>query len=278
MILPNLKDYLKGELSEKEAQLFRRAFDVIGDVAVIEVPRELTRKEKVIAAAVLTRHKNIKSVYKELGGRKGKLRLQKLKWLAGEKGTETIAVENGVRLKLDVERVYFSPRMSGERKRIYQQVKKGESVLVMFSGAAPYVVEIAKHTAAKAVYGVEVNRVAHKYAVENAKLNKVEPKTRLFCGDVKKILPQLKLKFDRIVMPLPKGARAYLGLAFSYIKRNGIIHFYDFLPEEEIPDAATQKLTAAAKKLNRKVKIINVVKCGQLAPRAYRVCVDAVIY
>lgn len=272
--MPNLRDYLKGKLTEKESRLFRRAFDIVGDIAVVEIPRELAKKQKAIAAAILEMHKNIKSVYMELGGRKGKLRLQKLKWLAGEKGTETVAAENGIRLKLDVEKVYFSPRMSTERKRIYQQVKKGESVLVMFSGAAPYVVEVAKLTGAKAVYGVEINRVAHKYAVENAKLNKVEAKTRLFCGDVNKIVPQLKLKFDRIVMPLPKGAEAFLGIALAAAKKNATIHFYDFEKEEDIPTAAVAKVKAAAAEAKRKVRIVGVVKCGQLAPRAYRVCVD----
>ncbi len=263
---------MEGSLTEAESRMLRRAFDVVGDIAIVEVPRGLWKKQKLIANAVLSQHKNIRAVYKELGGRKGKLRLQKLQWLAGEKRKETVAAENGVRLKLDVEKVYFSPRMSSERKRIYQQVKKGEIVLVMFSGAGPYIVEIAKLTSAKAVYGVEVNRVAHKYAVENAKLNKVEAKTKLFCGDVAKILPRLKIKFDRIVMPLPKGAGAYLDLAFAHIKRNGTIHFYDFLPEGSIPEEAIKKIKAAAK--GKKVKIIGVVKCGQLAPRAYRVCVD----
>lgn len=272
--MPNLRDYLKGKLTEKESSLFRRAFDVVGDIAVVEIPRELEKKQKAIAAAVLEMHRNIKSVYKELGGRKGKLRLQKLKWLAGEKGTETVAAENGVRLKLDVEKVYFSPRMSTERKRIYQQVKKGETVLVMFSGAGPYVVEIAKLTGAKIVYGVEVNRVAHKYAVENIKLNKVEQKTMLYCGDVRKVVPQLKMKFDRILMPLPKGAEAFLGVALAAAKRNSIIHFYDFEKDEDIPAASEAKVRAAAAKAKKKAKIFSVVKCGQLAPRAYRVCAD----
>ncbi len=257
--------------------MFRRAFDVVGDIAIIEVPRELEKKQKMVAEAVLSQHKNIKSVYSELGGRKGKLRLQKLQWLAGEKRKETVAAENGVRLKLDVEKVYFSPRMSSERKRIYQQVKKGEVVLVMFSGAGPYVVEIAKLTPARVVYGIEINKAGHKYAVENARMNKVEQKVKLYCGDVKKVMPLLKIRFDRIVMPLPKGAGAYLDLAFRFIKRGGIIHFYDFLPEESIPAAAIKKVAAAAKQLNRKVKIIRVVKCGQLAPRAYRVCVDFIV-
>ena len=272
--MPNLKHHLKKKLSKRELALVRNAFDIVGDIAILEIPRELNKKQKIIAEAVLNMHGNVKAVYKELGGRRGKLRLQKMQWLAGEKRTETTCRENGVMLELDVAKAYFSPRQSTERKRIYQQVKKGEQVLVMFSGAAPYVIEIAKHSAAKAVYGIEVNRAAHKYAAANIKLNKIENKTKLFCGDVRKVMPKLKKKFDRIVMPLPKGAGSYLDLAFKYAESNGTVHFYDFLPEEDIPAASIKKITAAAKKLGKKVRIIKAVKCGQLAPRAYRVCVD----
>ncbi|MBI2137544.1 class I SAM-dependent methyltransferase family protein [Candidatus Woesearchaeota archaeon] len=275
--MADLRDFLREKLSERQLGFLRRAFDIVGDVAVVEIPKELEGKRKVIASAVMKMHGNVKAVYVERGGRKGKLRLQKLEWLAGGKRTETVAVENGVRLKLDVAKVYFSPRMASERKRIYEQVKEGEVVLVMFSGAAPYVVEIAKHTKAGCVYGVELNRVAHRYAIENVMLNKVENKTRLFCGDVGRVLPKLGKKFDRIVMPLPKGAHAFLDLALRYVKRNSIINYYDFLPDEEIPKAAVARVEAAAEKLRKKVRIKKVVKCGQLAPRAYRVCVDFVV-
>ncbi|MBI2664948.1 class I SAM-dependent methyltransferase family protein [Candidatus Woesearchaeota archaeon] len=271
--MPDLKAHLKSKLAKSQLGLVRNAFDIVGSVALLEIPRELKKKQKIIANAVLQAHKNIKAVYVEVGGRKGKLRLQKLQWLAGSRNTETVATENGVQLKLDVAKVYYSPRQASERKRIYQQVKSGEEVLVMFSGAAPYVIEIAKHTNAEKVFGIEVNRAAHKYAAENVKLNKVDAKVKLYCGDVKKILPQLG-SFSRIVMPLPKGAGHYLGIALKHTKHNGAVHFYDFQPQAKIPFASVEKVRAAAVKQKKKIRIIKTVKCGQLAPRAYRVCVD----
>ena len=272
--MPNLKDYLKKKLSKKELTFLRKSFDIVGDVAILEIPRELAKKQKIIARTVLDMHKNVNAVYVEQGGRTGKLRLQKMKWLAGEKRTETTCRENGISLRLDVAKAYFSPRISSERERIYKQVKKGETVLVMFSGVAPYVIEIAKHSKCKTVYGIEANRAAHKYAQFNAKLNKVEDKVKLHCGDVKIVIPKIRKKFDRIIMPLPKDAGRYLDLALRKTKPGGIVHFYDFLPEEEIPDAAKNKIMTAGQKLKKKIKILRIVKCGQLAPRAYRVCVD----
>ncbi len=272
--MPDLKEHLKGKLTKKELELLRKSFDVVGDIAVVEIPRVLQKKKKVIAAAVMSLQGNVKAVYMEKSGRTGKLRLQKLEWLTGEKRTETVAVENGVRLKLDIAHVYYSPRQSSERERIIRQVKAGENVLVMFSGAGPYVIEIAKKTAAKEVYGVELNKVGHRYALENAKLNKVDPKVKFYSGNVKKIVPSLKKKFDRVLMPLPKGAYKYLDVALNCTKKNGIIHYYDFLPDKGIQATAAERVTAAAKKQKKKIKIIKITKCGQLAPRQFRVCVD----
>ena len=114
--LPNLKQHLRRKLTKAEFEKLRKAFDVVGSVALLEIPLELRSKKKVIADAVMGTHKNVKSVYMEKGGREGKYRLQKLQWLAGRKSTVTTAVENGVKLKLDVAQAYFSPRQSSERK------------------------------------------------------------------------------------------------------------------------------------------------------------------
>lgn len=254
-----------------------RAFDIIGDIAILEVPQELKGKEKAAAAKIMLQQKNVRSVYKKVGGHGGKLRIQKLKHILGEKRTVTTHKENQVSLKLDIAKLYFSPRQATERKRIFLQIKKPETVLVMFSGVGPFTVEIAKNTPAKAVYGIELNKTAHKYAAENVKLNKLDNKIKLFCGDVRKIIPKLKKKFDRIIMPLPKGAESFLGTAFSAAKKNAIIHFYDFEKEEDIPQRSVKKATTAAATAKKKIKILNVVKCGQLAPRAYRVCVDLMV-
>ena len=251
-----------------------RAFDIIGDIAVVEIPKELKGKGKAAAAGIAKQQKNIKAVYKKVGGHEGKLRIRELKYIYGEKRTITTHKENRVLLNLVIAKTYFSPRQATERKRVFLQIKKPEKVLVMFSGVGPFAVEIAKNTPASSVYGVELNKIAHKYATENVKLNKIEAKVKLFCGDVRKIVPKLKLRFDRIVMPLPKGAESFLPIAFSAAKKGSIIHFYDFEKEEGIAQKSVEKATTAAAAANKKIRILAIVKCGQLAPRAYRVCVD----
>ena len=168
-----LKALLKNRLTAKERSGATRAFDVIGDIAVIEIPRALRKKERLIAETLLNTHRNIKVVARKSGAHTGKFRLQKVKILSGERRKETVHKENGVKLKMNVEKAYFSPRLAAERKRISEQVKKNESVLVMFSGCAPYPLVISKNSDAKTVYGIEINPAAHSYGLENARLNKL---------------------------------------------------------------------------------------------------------
>ena len=239
---------------------------MIGSIAIFNEFLHLQkRKEKLVAETLMRLNPAVKTVAKKVGKFSGRLRLQKIKIIAGEKTKETLHVENGVRLLVDVEKCYFSPRLANERLRIAKQVKKGEFVLVLFSGVGPYTCVIAKLTKAKNVLGIEINRWAHKYAEENIRMNKLN-NVQAIQGDVKKILPKLKGKFDRIVMPLPKTAEKYLPLAIKKLKPKGIIHLYTFATEEEFP-----KILKNYKKFFKKV---NIVKAGVYAPYVYRVCLD----
>jgi tRNA (guanine37-N1)-methyltransferase len=58
------------------------------------------------------------AVFRKIGGHEGNLRLQKYAFLAGEERTTTVATEAGVKLKLDISKVYYSPRSAPERLRI----------------------------------------------------------------------------------------------------------------------------------------------------------------
>ena len=275
--MTSLKEALDKKLTAKEKKFLITSFDIIGDLAVIQISNELKKKERVIASTLLKLHKNIKVVAKEVGGHTGIYRLQKVKVLAGDRRKETECKESGVRMRLNVEKTYFSPRFGTERLRIANQVKKGEEVLVMFSGVAPFPLVIAKNSQSKIIYGVEINLDAHKYALENVKLNKMEDKIKLYLGDARLVVPRLKKKFDRVAMPLPKGGEDFLDVALKAVKKKGIIHFYDFLHIDEF-GFAKQKIKKACSLLKKRCRILRLIKCGQQSPRVYRICVDFKVY
>jgi tRNA (guanine37-N1)-methyltransferase len=266
-----LKDALRGKLSKSELEKLR-GFDVIGDIAVMEVSRELEKKKKLIAQALLTLLPHIKVVVRKMGGHTGVYRKQPVEILAGERRKTTVHKEHGLSYALNVETCYFSPRLSTERERIARQVKRGENVLVLFSGVAPYALMIAKHSPAKQVTAIEANPSAHKYAVENVRRNKLQHKVALIKGDAKKVIP--KQKFDRIVMPWPQRADEFLSVALKRAKKGAFLHFYDFQPEGEFKTAA-EIVRSACRKEKKSCKILRITECGQVGVRQYRVCVDA---
>ncbi len=269
---PSIREALTKKLTHNELEQLKTAHDQIGSIAIIEVDPELSKREKQIANTLLKLNPSIKTVYKKAAAHEGKFRVQKLRYLAGERKSETEYKENNITIQLDVKTVYFSPRLGNERKRITKQVKKGEKVMVLFSGCGPYVCSIAKNSKASEVWGIEINPEASRYAFENTILNKLS-NTRLFRGDVKKIVPKLKQKFDRILMPLPKTSESFLSSALTLAKKGTIIHFYSFQKQGEFKKAVN-KIKKACKKAKKTSKILEIVKCGQHAPYIYRICVD----
>ena len=246
---------------------FKGSFDIIGNIVLFnKLPK---KEEKKIANKILKLNKNIKTVLLKTKKISGKYRLPKYKFLAGINTKETLHKESSCLFKLDVEKCYFSPRLSHERLRILKLVKNNEKILVMFSGVGIYPIIISKHAKAKEIYAVEMNHEAVDYAIENLKLNKIN-NIKLFNGNVKHILPKLKHKFDRIIMPAPKNAENYLNLIKNKVKKNTVIHFYDFCNEKDFPNKIIRKI----KKHFKRIKVLNIVKCGNISPYNYRICVD----
>ena len=60
------------------------------------------------------------------------------------------------------------------------------------------------------------------------------------------------------------------------IKEGGIIHFYDFLKEEEFSQAE-KKIKSACDAAGVSYRKLNLVKCGQFGPGIFRICLDVQI-
>ena len=250
--------------NKKEIKNLRTSLEVIGEIAILELDKELLKKKQMIGEAILKSNKNLKSVLLKVGGRHGTFRLQDYEYLAGFQDTETIYKESGISIKLDPKKTYFTPRLGSERLRIAKQVKN-ENVLVMFSGVGIYPFIIAKYSKAKSIIGIEINPDANYYAEESLKINKFK-NIEFICADVREA--HIHGTFDRIVMPAPECAMLYLDLAIKLIKNKGIIHLYFFSEENKL----NEKINFIKEKVN--CKILEKVKCGQKSPKVYRYCID----
>lgn len=279
----NLKGLLKGKVSEEELKFVPVSFDVVGSkgkaVAIVDIPGELKSKEKLIAETIMKMNKNVKSVLKRLSGRKGEYRLYDFELIAGDSNTEVLHKEHGYFIKLDPQKVFFSPRELTERQRVASQVKPNETVLVMFSGTGVYPVAICKKQPdVSKVYGIEINPDAHNYALENLRINKISHKVVLINDDVRKACPKFNIKFDRIAMPLSKEGYRYLDIAIPLLKENGILHFYHIGPETDLFSEAEKIIKNVASKFKRKIEIINKVRVLPFGTRSFKICLDVKFY
>ena len=250
-----------------------RSYDLIGDIAVVDIKDEVKRYEKEIAKAIMQIQKNIKVVAKKTSAVKEKFRVRKLKVIAGEKRTETTYREHGCAIKVDVSRVYFSPRLNNERGRIAELVKPRENVLVYFAGAGPFALVIAKKQKLANVIGIELNPAGVKYFNENIALNRLA-KVKAIKGDVKRQAKKFAGWADRIVMPLPQSAEKFLDCAFLDAKNNAMVHFYNFVNAENPFEEAREKIRKAAGKGGCMVKFINERIVLQYSPQTVEVCID----
>lgn len=275
----SLRDLLKNKLTKEELNLLPKSFDIIGDILVLELDEKLEKKKKIIADSFLQMHKNLRVVLKKKSERETEFRTRKFEILAHKKNrtTETLHKEYSSIFKLDVRKVYFSPREANERQRIAKKVKSNEKILVMFSGIAPYAIQIAKSQPSAKITCIEKNSYAMGYANENIRLNRVQDKIKNILGDVKiiskKFIKENK-KFDRILMPLPKGAYGFLDITIPLLKEKGILHFYHWAREEDLFSEAENLVEGAARKLNKKIKILERKKVLPYSPRTWKVVLD----
>jgi len=247
----SLNTLLTNKLKPRELELLCKSYDIVGDIAIIRVPEPLKERSKIIAEAIMKTNKHIKAVWRQASPVSGDFRLRKLKWVAGERKTETLHKEYGCTFKVDLKKCYFSPRLSYERMRIAEQIQPGEVILNMFAGVGCYSIIIAKHSKPEKIFSIDINPVAIQYMQENIKLNKVEEKVVPVQEDAQKVIEErLQNAANRVLMPLPEKAYEYLDYALLALKpTGGWIHYYDFEhakkgenPIEKIESKVSEKL------------------------------------
>lgn len=252
----------------------QRAYDVLGNIAIVKFPKDTkVRDKKQFANKLLRENKSVKTVLEKIGKFKGRLRKMQTSYISGKKTKEILYRENRCIFRFNLDTTYFSPRLSNERKEIAGKVRKGDRVLVMFAGVSPYSIVIAKNSKAGRVVSVEINREANKYARLNIELNRLKNRVELIQGDVKRVAGRLKEKFDVIVMPRPQLKDSFLQQAFMLSKKSTRVYYYDFCKVDET-GKIVEKIKAEAKKARKKIKILKVKSAGEIAPYKIRVRVD----
>lgn len=270
-----LKKALENVLSEKESEDLFSAFDQIGDIIIVRIPDSLLSKKKIIGKTLLDQVKTAKSVFYQSSSVEGDFRTRDLEILAGVDKTETEYKEFGCRFIVDVEKAFFSPRLSTERDRIAELVQDGEIVINMFGGVGMFSIIAAKRKKCT-VYNIDINPIAAKLCEKNIRLNKkLVGKVISIHGDAAKIIEeQFRDQGDRVLMLLPERSDEFLNSAILATKSNGIIHYYSHIHADKKSQAAKLSEKHYLDTTPIKSKILNSKIVRAVGPRYYQTVVD----
>ncbi|MGK0232517.1 MAG: tRNA (guanine37-N1)-methyltransferase, partial [Patescibacteria group bacterium] len=202
----------------------------------------------------------------------GVMRLPTVKYLAGEKTFTTIYKENNCTFTFDINKTYFSPRLSNERKMIAEEVgketKNNFKILIAFAGVAPYPIVLAKKLKQLKkknikIISSEINPDACTYAKENIKKNKVENMIEVKCENSKEIPKNTKEKYDIIMMQRPNLKDTFLKEMLKVSKKGTIIYYHGFGTHEKV-EYEIKKHT------KNKIKNLTMRKAGDIKAYEYR--------
>ncbi len=266
----SFRETLKKKLTLQEQGEAIYSFDVLGDMALIEVPSVLQKKKKMIAQTLLETNPRIRKVFEKVGEHEGKYRVEKIRWLQGEKSPIVSYKEWGCIFHVDPGNVFFNPRLGTERQRVASYVKRGQKVVVFFGGIGIYAIQIAKHCFPSKVTTIEWNPFSKKWVNENVKQNKVEKIVHSITRDIRKVKPVAE--FDHVIMPAPENANEFLSIARKWIsKKGGLIHFYTFVSNRNSEKEAKEKV---ARELGKKGYTITFIrKVSDFSSSKWQVCV-----
>jgi tRNA (guanine37-N1)-methyltransferase len=272
-----LKQAMIGILSDTEAEELYGAFDQIGNIIILRIPDSLLHKRKTIGEVLLDKVKTARSVYAQSSPVEGDFRIRKLELLAGEDKTETEYKEHGCRFKVDVEKTFFSPRLSTERDRIAELIQEGETIINMFGGVGMFSIVAAKKKKCH-VYNIDINPDAARLCSENILLNKLKGTVESIEGDAAKVIEERLIETgDRVLMLLPERSDEFLDSAIKAAKKKAIIHYYCHIHAEkkdQVPVLAPQHFLSVVKV---KSEILGAKIVRPVGPRFYQAVVDAAI-
>jgi tRNA (guanine37-N1)-methyltransferase len=247
-----LRKTLLRVLSPEDLTNVYNSYDIVGNIAIFRLPCASRKNAQNIAKAIMSAHKNVKTVLAQVSPVAGDFRLRRLTHVTGENRTSTIHRESGCLFSVDVEKCYFSPRLYHERSRIATLIKPNETVVNMFAGVGCFSITIAKHVNTAKVFSIDVNPAAIQFMRENIRLNRVYGKVIPLLGDSKAIIERrLQHAADRVLMPLPIKAFEYLPYAISALKASGgWIHYYDFEHAEKTENPVKKTKLKVTEKLD----------------------------
>jgi tRNA wybutosine-synthesizing protein 2 len=258
-------------LNAKEKMLLPDKWEKVGDVLLVKLKpgaEEYFFKVAEIYAEIL----KCKSILQDMGV-KGVERAPITRFLWGDKNTETIHLENGIKFRLDPSKVMFSSGNISERIRMANVDCKNETIVDGFAGIGYFCIPMAVYGKPEKIYACEINPIALRYLSENIEINDVSDLVEPLLGDFREVAP--KNCADRVVMGYLKETSEFLPVACRALKKEGgIIHYHNTCPAENFPNKLFREVEKGVEGSGFKVSFLKVFKVKSYAPGIYHTVLD----
>ena len=270
--LSKIKKSLSNEIPLELTNYLPEKWERIGDIVIIKLNEKLRNYGEKIGktyAEILC----CKTVLNDVGGISGIYREPNVEILYGCENTETIHKENGIKYKLDVQKIMFSSGNMDERLRMAKISNKNETVVDLFAGIGYFTLQMAVYSKPRKIFSCEINPVAYEYLCKNIVLNHVTSIVQPLLGDNRKTAP--KDVAERVVMGYIEDTEKFLSVAFDCLKNcSGVLHYHDVCPDKLFPEKPLKMVEKTAKKYERIAELLTYRIIKSYAPGVSHVVLD----
>ncbi len=272
LIKPRIREILSKELPERLIRLLPKHWVRVGDVLILPLRPELEPYKRRIAE-VYAEVLGVKTVLRK-GRISGEFRETNYEMLYGS-DTVTVHVENGIKYKLDVARIMFSPANVKERVRMAKVAKPGELVVDMFAGIGHLSLPMAVHGGAR-VMAIEKSPYTFRFLVENIELNGVQDRMTAYNID-NRDFPGENIA-DRVLMGYVVTTHEFIPKALEIAKDEAIIHYHNTVPERLMPREPFETFRRIARGHGYEAEKLNEFVIKRYAPGVWHVVVDVKVF
>jgi tRNA wybutosine-synthesizing protein 2 len=263
---------LSGLIPSDLVKSLPRKWEKIGSVVTIKLPEDLKRYREIIGK-VYANELDCTTTLNDTGGILGVYRTPVVEVIFGSSVTETIHTENGIRFKVDPQRIMFSSGNMAERKRMATIAHPNEIVVDLFAGIGYFTLPIAVYSRPKKIIACEINPIAFDYLCSNVVLNHVSDIVVPLRGDNRVTAPRDYA--DRVILGFLQNPQEFLPIGFACLKNQvGILHYHELVPVESIPQQPFSHIEQVAQRVHRRVELLGVHEIKSYAPLVNHMVLD----